>query len=78
MAVGAGVPAPFSDMRELSEDNGERFLWSSFEQQKERDKMIGVILAGAHNVCEKCIKCQATTACHGPGGSGKVASMTIP
>ena len=55
MAVKAGVPAPFSDMRELSEDNGERFLWSYFEQQKERDKTIGVTVAGTRCVCEKCV-----------------------
>ena len=55
MAVKAGVPAPLSDMWEISEDNWERFLWSYFEQQKERDKMIGMTVAGTRCVCEKCV-----------------------
>ena len=52
MAVKAGVPAPFSDMRELSEDNRERFLWSYFEHQKERNKTLGVTVAGTRCVCQ--------------------------
>ena len=53
--VEAGVPAPFTDMRELSEDNGERSLLSYFGQQKERDETIGVTVAGGRCACEKCV-----------------------
>jgi hypothetical protein len=42
-------------MRELSGDNGERFLWSYFDQQKERDKTTCVTVTGAHCACEKCV-----------------------